>query len=166
VQFVFVFLAVAAWNNSWKSCRDAHMQERFACLVPEYGGLYYDDAGLNVWVTDTTRAAYIRETMRRALNRPPGRPIFLRPAKYSYNQLAVYLQPIMKFAGFPNGVSAIALGNRENRVRLNYVSEEARVAIWRMIDTLHLPREAFVVEYADYVDVRGPKEPPIPPVGH
>jgi hypothetical protein len=135
------------------ACGTAPMPERIACLVPEYGGFFYDSAKvLNVILSDTARAAEIRPLLRTAFRVSGSQDLKLRKGKYTYRELDGFLKllsPVMS-----EGIAMVSIGGRRNRVDIVYVTSLARDSIWKRVHDLGLPADAFGLERGDYFQVR------------
>ena len=107
---------------------------------------------LNVYVSDTTRAAEIRPLLRTAFRVRDGQDLKLRRGKYTYRELYGFLKllgPVLS-----EGIAMVSIGGRRNRVDIDYVTNLARDSIWKRIHDLGLPADAFDLRRGDYFQVR------------
>jgi len=128
------------------------MTGRLARDLPGYGGAFIDKKGvLNVYVSDLPASSSARAIVQAELNRvgKPNREVRFIKAQYSYQYLASLEKPLLPYLGY--GVSMWTIDDRRNRFLITVVSEDARARMEKVIKSLKLPRNAFIIERMPYV---------------
>lgn len=135
----------------------------FAARIPGLGGYYFDDSGdLVVYVTDPAQAEAARAALAEVSGRGRGR-ILIRPALYTFIQLAAWRDAWSDRILDVRGVSFLDLDEAANRIVVGTAEAAARERVLGLLRESEIPiaalefesvgyaRSLAVVEYAPYL---------------
>ena len=127
---------------------------RLACVLPEFGGASIDSTGtLNIFVTDLRilpRAKVIVQYELDAERRSQLQFRFIK-GDYSYRELESIIRKLLPYLG--SGVASVGIDEWVNRLKIAFVTDEARVRLEKAIAELGLARKAIILEKGEYATV-------------
>jgi hypothetical protein len=127
---------------------------RLACVLPEFGGGSIDSTGtLNIFVTDLRILPRAKRIVQYELNieRRSQLPVRFIKGDYSYRELESIIQELLPYLG--SGVASVGIDEWVNRLRIVFVTDEARVRLEKAIAELGLSRKAIILEKGEYAKV-------------
>jgi len=128
--------------------------QRLACVLPEFGGATIDSTGvLNVFITDLAIIPRAQRIVQLELERDRRSQMHVRFIKgdFSYQQLDSIMRQLVPY--MHPGIASWGIDEWNNRVRVAFVTDDARVRLENAIRTLGLPRKAIVLEKGEYSQV-------------
>ena len=149
-------LTQAEFSVEARKCpRIVTVSQQLGCLIPEFGGAFVDSTKtLNIYLTDLASVPRAQRIVQLQLerHRRPQFPLRFIQGQYSFQQMNSILQEIGAYAS-KGGVASLMIDEFVNRIRIAYVTEDARARLEEGIKALGIPRQAIILEKGAYAQV-------------
>jgi hypothetical protein len=134
--------------------RLASPAQRLACVLPEFGGATIDSTGvLNVFLTNLGILPRANRIVRYELELDRRSQLQFRfiQGDFSYQELDLMTQKLLPYLGA--GIASVGIDEWVNRLRIAFVTDDARARVEKAIADLSLPRKAIILEKGEYAKV-------------
>jgi hypothetical protein len=128
--------------------------QRLACALPEFGGATIDSTGvLNVFLTNLRIFPRANRIVRYELELDRRSQLQFRfiQGDFSYQELDSMIRKLLPYLGA--GIASVTIDEWVNRLRIAFVTDDARARLERAIEELKLPRKAIILEKGEYAKV-------------
>jgi len=141
-------LTQAEFSVEARKCpRIVTVSQQLGCLIPEFGGAFVDSTKtLNIYLTDLASVPRAQRIVQLQLerHRRPQFPLRFIQGQYSFQQMDSIIQQMGAFAN--KGIVSVRIDEFVNRIRIGYMTDDARARLEEGIKALGLPRGAIILE--------------------
>ena len=123
------------------------VSQQLGCLIPEFGGAFVDSTRtLNIYLTDLASVPRAQRIVHFQLERQkrPQLPVRFIQGQYSFQQMDSIIQQMGAFAN--KGIVSVRIDEFVNRIRIGYMTDDARARLEEGIKTLGIARGAIILE--------------------
>jgi len=134
--------------------RATSASQLLGCVIPEFGGAFRDSTGtLNIYLTDLASLPRAQRIVHYELERQkrPELPVKFIKGQYSFQQFNSIIQQLLAYSH--EGIASVGIDEWINRLRIGYVTDDARARFENAIKALGIPREAIILEKGAYAQV-------------